>query len=65
MNDAQFHFVGSRKSQQEARVAERERLKAMASGSSDTENPDDGGEDLGEQPQRHESVTFPVGRRTP
>lgn len=48
VNDAQFHFAGSRKSQQEARVAERERLKAMASGSSDTEDPDDSGEDLGE-----------------
>lgn len=46
-NDARFQFVGTRKSQVEARKAERERLNAMASGRTDTEEPG-GGEDLGE-----------------
>lgn len=47
ISEAQFHFVGSRKAQQEARAADRDRLSSMASGGSGTGNPDEGGEDVG------------------
>lgn len=51
-NDAQLQFVGTRKSQVDARKVERERLNAMASGQPGTDDPDTGesgsGDELGQ-----------------
>lgn len=49
IKDAQFQFVATRKAQQDARNADRERLQSMASGNGGQDTPGGGGDDeLGE-----------------